>query len=85
MASLLIRFRPPPTLTEAEKRAWIARRARAGTAALTWAGSQRDAPLLRLDVPAPAEHATEERLADYLRAASAALPGAPGGMTPATG
>ena len=69
MAELLIRFRKPRAMTDAEARAWLARRAharRAGTA-LTPGNEAR----LRLPLEPTARMSTEDRLLRYLMSDSA--------------
>lgn len=69
MAQLLIRFRRPASVPEAEVRAWIERRARGRHPVLGRArlgGAEGEAWVLGVTVPGDVHQAAEERLSDLI-------------------
>jgi hypothetical protein len=69
VASLLIRFRRPPSVSEADLPAWVARRVRVPRPALplTWLrGTDLETLLVRVVVPASPVDLIEERMAELM-------------------
>ena len=67
VTEVMISFERPPSMSDAEMRAWIAERARSDEPAIALDGPERGtAQLLHVELPARSTEAAEAQLADLM-------------------